>query len=587
MLLVIAFSAIDSIILASIFKDYLIKESQIMLPYSVSVIAAVIIAALAAEHTAFVLFRKTQVVGERHLFSTENLRSLTFKAYALLVLGSAWLFTPWQIRDDFQNLLGNAVYGIEYDPWFLCILGGLLVAFIAYPCTTIIRLSHKYKDRHASEALWWLGICYASTGGTLMIFQVLTRILSIEFIGVISLFNLLYYSIVVYYFRRTTILESFFATKAPSLYLREGEHLVVFYTDKVDKWKLFSTYIRQGLNEGDRVIFAHSDSDSKIVRPILREKGININKHERDGSVVLMSVSHAYMRNGIIDKGQLINFWNDLKADTRKRGFKHERDLFDLSDLSFLGNQKEEYFEYLREANMQLMDPFMIELRAVNIEDMTPQLVQEFKFLSTKAMDLLEHSDKFSRKIGVSREEVVGKILLLEFDPVSNYEGAIRDFVFEASANAEAVVIFTSRGSAIHSLLNKQENVKFLLLANLTQTSETDKHGEEIIIPANNPSLLLDALSKTVKSNLEGNFNLVFDNLTTLILQIGFERTFSLVRYAQEILGTLEATAIFLFNPSAHDQKIISSLRSLFSSQMSFEKDGLEITKLPETLMKT
>ena len=387
-------------------------------------------------------------------------------------------------------------------------------------------------------------------------------------------------------FKQTKILGSLFNVSYPSLHLREGEHLVVFYTKKVDKWKLFATYIQQGLRQGDRVIYAYSDSDAEVAKTRLKENGIDIEKHEKNGSLVIMSISHAYIRNGIIDKGHLINFWNDLKSDTKKGGFKHERDLFDMGDLSFLGDQKEKYFEYLREANRQLMDPYMIELRAVNVENINPQLIQEFKFLSTKSMDLLEYSDKFSKKIGVNHNIVAGRNLLLEFDPVSNYEQAVRDFVLEASANAETVIIFTNKGSVIHTLAKKNANVSFLLMTQLASTPRTDKRTDEILIPAHNTSILLDTLNKTVKSQTEGSINFVFDNLTSLILQVGFEKTYNFARYALEMLRTRNATTIFLFSPSAHDQKVASGLRSLFSNQVSFEKGELEIVKLPEALMK-
>ncbi len=418
-----------------------------------------------------------------------------------------------------------------------------------------------------------------------MLFHGLLRSLNMELVEISSLFYVLYYGVIAYQFKQTTTLEGLLKTTCPSLHLGEGDHLVVFYTNKVNKWKVFSAYIHQGIREGDRVIYAHSDNDTDTVRAKLKEQGMDAEKHERNGSLVLMGISHVYMRNGVIDKGQLINFWNDLKADTKKDGFKHERDLFDMGDLSFLGDQKESYFEYLREANTQLMDPFMIELRAVNIESLSPELIQEFKFLSTKSMDLIEYSDKFSKRIGVNHGYVVGRSLLLEFDPASNYEEAVQDFVLEASANAESVIVFTSKGGTLHTLLSRQENVKFLLLTNLASGPKNGRHSEGVLVPANNTSLLLDALNRAVKSHPDGNFNLVFDNLTSLILQVGFEKTYNFVRYALEILSSINVTSIFLFNPSAHDPKIASSLKSLFSSQIAFEKGGLEIIKLPEEPM--
>lgn len=185
----------------------------------------------------------------------------------------------------------------------------------------------------------------------------------------------------------------------------------------------------------------------------------------------------------------------------------------------------------------------------------------------------------------MNHKHVVGRSLLLEFDPASNYEEAVRDFALEASANTESVIIFTSKGSTLHTLLGKQENVTFLLLTNLA-ASKADVGAGEVLIPANNTSLILDALNKTVKGHREGNFNLVFDNLTSLVLAVGFEKTYSFVRYALEILSSVDSTSVFLLNPSAHDQKVASSLRSLFSNQVTFEKGGMEIIKLPEQLMR-
>ena len=586
-LLLVAFSAIASIVFTNVIKNYAINESWMMTPYILWGTSVSIIAALALEHTAFILHKQQTSPHGAGLFRNKiTVLSLSFKTYAIVVLALAWISSPWQVNPGSLTIWGTQVYGFAYSDWYTALLGGLLFASIIYPCTVLLRLSRRCDDRNVSDTLWWLGICWILIGVTLMLFHGLLRRLSLEVVDISSVFYVLYYTIIARHFRQTTTLEGLFKPSCSYFHLREGDHLVVFYTRKVDKWKLFSAYINQGIRVGDRVIYAHSDLDAEMVRTRLKEQGVDVGKHERKGALVLMGISHIYMRNGVIDKGQLINFWNDLKADTKRAGFKHERDLFDLGDLSFLGDQKESYFEYLREANAQLMDPFMIELRAVNIENLSTQLIQEFKFLSTRSMDLIEYQDRFSQRIGVNHRYMAGRNLLLELDPASNYEEAIQDFVLEASANAESVIMCTSKGGTLHTLLNQRENVRFLLLTNLTSASRNDKTAGEVLLPANNTSLLLDTLSKTVKSHPDGNFNFVFDNLTSLILQVGFDKAYNFARYALEILSAIKATSIFLLTPSAHDEKIVSSLRSLFSNQINFEKAGLEVIKLPEELAR-
>ena len=588
-LLSVAFSAVASIVLVNIIKNYALNDSWMMATYPIWGTSAGIIAALAIEHTAFILHHQQTTPEERiPLRSKINVISILFKVYAIGVSVTGCILHPWRILPEVPNLWGNLVYGFAYSDWYLALLGLLVVTGILYPCTVLLLLSRRCSDKQVSNALWWLGVCWSLIGGTVMLFHGLLRSLNVELVEVSSVFYVLYFGVIAYQFRRTSTLESLIKTdRCPSLDMGEGDHLVVFYTGKVNKWGIFSAYIHQGIRKGDRVIYAHSDIDADNVRAKLKEQGIDVEKHERNGSLVLMGISHVYMRNGVIDKGQLINFWNDLKTDTKKDGFKHERDLFDLGDLSFLGDQKEKYFEYLREANTQLMDPFMIELRAVNIESLSPELIQEFKFLSTRSMDLIEYSDKFSKKIGVNHSYVLGRSLLLEFDPASDYETAVEDFVLEASANAESVIVFTSKGGTMHNLLVRRENVKFVLLTTLVSGSRNGRRLEEVLVPANNTSLLLDALNRAVKSHPDGNFNFVFDSLTSLILQVGFEKAYNFVRYALEILSSIDATSVFLFNPGAHDQKVASSLKSLFNSQIAFDKDGLEIIKFPEELMRT
>ncbi len=103
-----------------------------------------------------------------------------------------------------------------------------------------------------------------------------------------------------------------------------------------------------------------------------------------------------------------------------------------------------------------------------------------------------------------------------------------------------------------------------------------------ILLPANNTSLLLDALDKTLKSLPHGNLNIIFDSLSSLILSVGLQKTYQFVRYALDMLASTNSTALFLFNPDAHDQRVTSGLRSLFSNHISYRKEGFQIVKMSE-----
>ncbi|MEA2089348.1 MAG: MEDS domain-containing protein [Thermoproteota archaeon] len=583
-LLTVAFSASALVVFCDMTKNYLINELWIAPYASVIGLSAVFITAITVEHAALTLYypsRKSFFSGKLPILS------YVYKGYIISVLILTWVFTPWQTQ-EVPNLFGGTVYIPVYEGWYLTALLVTFLIFIAYPCTLFILSGQKRTEKSASDALTWLGACWMSVGSTLIIFNGLIRHFGFETVEAGYLLNGFYFAVIAYCFKKVTVLEEFFDTLRRSPLISEGEHLVLFYSSKIDKMSIFSPYVQKGLLRGDKVVYVYPDEEADTVRTKLKECGIDVEKHENKGSLLLMSLSEAYVPNDVLDEEGLIQFWAWLKADTKKRGYKHERDLFDLGDLSFLRTEeeKERYFAYLKEASEQLMDPFLIELRAVDAENLSENLLQKFKFLSTKSMDLLEHLDQFSRVLGRTHQEIVGENILCEFDPASDYENIVKDFITESLANTEPTVVFTRKGSSLHLDLRNKKNVRLFILTLGISVPQADVSENEILLPANNTSLLLDTLSRTLEAYPYSNFSVVFSNLSELIFSIGFKETYNFLRYALEILAAKNATALFLFNPSAHSPAVVSSLKSLFNNQIKYNEKGLETVKLSESFVE-
>jgi len=191
----------------------------------------------------------------------------------------------------------------------------------------------------------------------------------------------------------------------------------------------------------------------------------------------------------------------------------------------------------------------------------------------------------FSKTLGLNHQQMVGRKILLEFDPASQYEKAIQDFVAEGLANAEKIVVFTRKGSTIHSSLHEEKAVKFF--CSTQQFSIPKEFSEnEVLLPAGDTSLMLSVLDKTLKAYPQSAINVVFD-LSDLVLSIGFDKTYLFLKYAVEILASPRNTVLFLLNQTAHDPKVASSLRSLFSDQISFGKQGIQTVKLSKAEVGT
>ncbi len=200
-----------------------------------------------------------------------------------------------------------------------------------------------------------------------------------------------------------------------------------------------------------------------------------------------------------------------------------------------------------------------------------------FVFKETKLLIL--YFDDFSKSLGLAHQQVKGQRILLEFDPRSNYQGVIKDFIDEATANAEPITIFTYTQSTVHSIFNNREDLLFLLMAPQV-SAPIRKSKTEFLLPEN-ASLLLDTLDKTLKTNSESAQNIIFDNLSNLALSIGFDKAYNFLRYALDMLISMNVTALFLLNPTAHEPKAVSSIRSLFGWQLSYEEEELQVVKLP------
>jgi DNA-binding response OmpR family regulator len=189
-------------------------------------------------------------------------------------------------------------------------------------------------------------------------------------------------------------------------------------------------------------------------------------------------------------------------------------------------------------------------------------------------------SQKFSKQLGTEHSRLDGKKILLEFDPHTPYEKLIRDFALECISHNEEIIVITKKGGAIRQSLEGEKGVEFIDLhfdrgraeesiKEWIKASSTNQHSA--IIPS-----ILDRASKDSQRIL----NLVFDNLTDLAITTNIQTTYKLTQDAIDSLTAHRATAIFLLNPSAHETKEVSTLSGLFTSHLTYGKEGVVGVKI-------
>jgi len=167
---------------------------------------------------------------------------------------------------------------------------------------------------------------------------------------------------------------------------------------------------------------------------------------------------------------------------------------------------------------------------------------------------------KFARQLGTEHNKLVGKKMLLEYDPRYDYERLVRDFALECASLGESVTILTQKGSNVRQVFEGDQGVKFV---DLERAAE--------FLPV-------------MKQNSEGPLSIVVDSLTDLALNqsanVGdYVGMYKFVQQALETLDEPRITALFLLNSSAHDPKDIASVRGLFGSQFVHEKNEITISR--------
>jgi len=388
----------------------------------------------------------------------------------------------------------------------------------------------------------------------------------------------------------------------PVLPFREGEMIIATYTSAADKMKIFSAFIREGLENGDAVFYAYPDEESETVRAKLKEHGINVEKYEKDDTLFMISLTENFMSNGKFDCEKAVNAGLNRWAEAKRKGYKHKRHIEDVGDFSFVNGQWQKYVKDYwldpRWADPNVSEwteakghvgvvykPFIMEITAINVEGMTETQVTELlkafgegTIVPARFIDLLADMGLFSRSIGLDHERLVGRKVLLEFDPVSDYEKVVDRLAKESMANVEPIFVFTSSTSPIYTYLAKQPTIKFFLTSISTSIPKSTAENK-VLLPAKNTPLILDTLSKVLETYADANICFVFDILSELLTTMGREKSFIFLHHALDMLSSRKITSLFLLNTSAHQTEVVSSLRNLFSNQLAYDKNGLEVVK--------
>ena len=200
-------------------------------------------------------------------------------------------------------------------------------------------------------------------------------------------------------------------------------------------------------------------------------------------------------------------------------------------------------------------------------------------FATTTAAVATAPASGFSSKIGAHVGFAHGRLLLLETSSATNYEGAVSDFVQEMKSEGSGAFVFTSKGSPVYNAVTKEPGVRiYVFSASVSYPKETEK-PDEILVPASDPPILLDVLSKILTVNPGAKIAVVYDSLSDMILSQGLQECYKFVRQAGAILNLPNVSSMFLLTLGAHDEQTVSLIKSLFPNHLVLDAKGLRVTR--------
>jgi len=167
---------------------------------------------------------------------------------------------------------------------------------------------------------------------------------------------------------------------------------------------------------------------------------------------------------------------------------------------------------------------------------------------------------------------------LLEADPSVNYERAVKDFALEMISKGRFVFAFTSKGSPVYLLLREIPDLQLFILSESSYPKATGG-SPEVMVPRNDYGVLLNVIDETISRNPGQPKALIFDNVSSLILDAGFQESYKFLREVNEILSHGDIVSIFLVLSKAHDDKLMNLVKNLYSGHLTYDASGLHFVK--------
>src|SRR5438093_1438822 len=503
----------------------------------------------------------------------------------ILTISDPTSIDPSPSRQAFYVLDNTYSQAVGLSSLLLTVAAIVITAFTLYSFVVLSRLRSQLRDREVRGALRVIARCLAAIA-TLLLFGYASASFGYSLLGVVHFACAILLLVAVTAFKRPTFLRAFLGlvpSLGPNPAVMRGDQIVLIYENDEAKMTPISRFVNEGVNQQNRVLYFHSDEEA-TARDELSKNGVDVKHNLTKGNLRLPSLNSLYQGENLLDEEVAIGQCQELANETRALGKNGLRIVIDYGDRIKRPLQK--FVNHIADSRWASPDHYVQVMmtfadRAFENEQATLGLLKS----KVPVIDLTESSDVFSRTVGLYHDEIAGRKILLEYDPLSGYEKILRSLATEAASNFERVILFTRKDSPIHSTMEDEPGLRMFVLTSRVSYPKVESENV-VLIPAFDSSLILDSMNKTIEAYAATPFTIIFDNISHQIFTLGTERAHSFVRQGLELMVSSRITGVFLLNYPAHDPKTVSMFENLFDLEL-VSRPGARIPEIRKKLSLT
>ena len=98
-------------------------------------------------------------------------------------------------------------------------------------------------------------------------------------------------------------------------------HVILFYDSPESKRRILNTYIVNGLENDKGILYICSEETPDQIRESLEASGIDVEKNEGSGKLMIKYYDPFYIENGSCEPLKIVNKWHGILAEMKGKGW--------------------------------------------------------------------------------------------------------------------------------------------------------------------------------------------------------------------------------------------------------------------------